>query len=232
MSATYEESSLDDLLATEFPESEAVEAEPAVEAVEAPASSEVAESVPRKRVRQQPAAEQEKPPEPPLQAETASEIQTIAAIPTGPITLSTGTQVELEPLKTRQLLRLLKIVTRGAGPMLMEYPLDLQDEEGLVVRLTALVAMSLPEAEDEAIDFIKSMCRPVGVEESRDRAAQTRNAARYEALNDELSNPEYDDTLLIITAIVAREAPDLRGLGKRIGTLWTVARQAGQIPKS
>lgn len=184
----------------------------------------VVEETPRKRTRQAP----QDPPPPP----EVSEVAIIAAIPTGPITLSTGTQLELEPLKARQFFRLLKIVTRGAGPLLMEYPLDLDDDQQLVIRLTALVAMSIPEAEDEAIDFIKSMCRPANLEESQDKAAQARNLEKYEQLSAELTNPEIDDLLMIIEAIIEREAPDLRSLGKRVRSLIDVARKAGQLPKS
>lgn len=138
------------------------------------------------------------------------------------LVLESGTEFDLEALKLRQFLRLLRIVTRGAADVLDQAELDFNDPQSFVQTFLGMVLFSIPEAEEETVDFIKSMVRPKNL---------TGNAKddlpRIQALSNELDNPELEDTVTIVQAVIEREAEDLRALGKRLGTMFTVAQKMG-----
>lgn len=156
--------------------------------------------------------------------------------PVAELKLSTGTVVRFQDLKTRQFFRLLRIITRGAGPLLMEYRLDgdLGSEE-FIGRMLALVFMAVPEAEDEAIAFIQSMVSPDGLVEQTPgsraltKREQENNEELWDQLRVELFNPPLEDTFDIIEAIVKREAKDIQSLGKRLQRMFEIARKTGQV---
>lgn len=152
------------------------------------------------------------------------------------VQLSNGCAVTIERLRTRQFLKLLKILTRGAGAMLMEYRLDgdLSSDE-FQGRLIALIGLSIPEAEDEAIDFLRAMTVPVGIVpgsvRSLSKDEQESNEmiwARYEEI---MINPELDDLIDIIERVVKAEAGDMQRLGKRVGQMISLAQKTGQFKK-
>jgi hypothetical protein len=139
------------------------------------------------------------------------------------VRLSDGTYVEIQELKTIQLLRLLKIVTRGGGSMFLELDIDFGDDpETFGGKLVALVLMSVPEAEDETLAFLRAMVRPVGLIEGRSLSKddQARNDALWASVGTALVNPPIEDTIDIVEAIVRRVAPDVQSLGKRLRHLW------------
>src|SRR4051812_355314 len=71
-----------------------------------------------------------------------------------------GTEFDVEPLKLRQFLALLRILTRGAGAALSMGGLSSRDTEDFARQLMAMLLFAIPEAEEETIMFIKSMVRP------------------------------------------------------------------------
>lgn len=145
--------------------------------------------------------------------------------------LSTGFEIEYEELRARQFFKMLRILTRGAGPLMAEYPIDFNASgEELGQQLVVLLVMAIPEAEDEAIEFLKSMTKPAGLENARDDAARKRNIDKYNQLDIELDNPELEDLIDVITDIVQRESADLSGLGKRLRSLFSLAQKTGQAP--
>jgi hypothetical protein len=159
-----------------------------------------------------------------------TELDILASEPT-PLKFSTGFPIEVVRLRTRQVFRLLKVLTQGAGPALGT--LDFKAGAGeFMQRLLALVIISIPEAENAAIGFLASMCRPAGVVESKDRALtkqeKENNQALWVQFNEELNNPEPDDTIDLIEAIITREAPHLQALGKRITLLVSTFTKTGQ----
>src|SRR5690348_6955293 len=77
--------------------------------------------------------------------------------PTGPLTLSTGLEVELRPLKLREFLKLLKIITRGGASILGTVDLDFNNTEGFISDLLAVILFAVPEAEEEVADFIAAV---------------------------------------------------------------------------
>jgi hypothetical protein len=154
------------------------------------------------------------------------------------VKLSTGTAVLIEDLKARQFFKLLRIITHGALPALTDTDIfrtggDLDAAE-FGGRLLSVMLLAIPDAEAETIDFIRSMCKPVGLIEGRalNKADTERNAYLWGTLNAELDNPELDDLVTIVEAIVRRESADIQALGKRLMGMFRLAEKTGQVPPS
>jgi hypothetical protein len=148
-------------------------------------------------------------------------------------TLSTGLAVDLVRLRTRQFFRLLRVLTHGAGPAMVQAGLDFSSEpEQFTQKLLMLVVMSIPDAETEAIGFLQSMLRPSGITDKPDsqltKQQSEDNKALWERYNKDLFNPELDDTLELIEAIVRQEAPELQALGKKLQRTFALFRATGQ----
>jgi len=154
------------------------------------------------------------------------------------VKLSSGNVVVLESLRARQFFKLLRIITHGALPIMQDMSIFQLDPEADAVefggRLLALMALSIPDAEDETILFVRSMCKPFGLIEGRklDKADTERNAVRWAALDAELENPSLDDLITIIEAIVRRESADIQALGKRLLAMFKLAQKTGQLNPS
>jgi hypothetical protein len=151
-----------------------------------------------------------------------------------PLTLpASGFEIRVQRLRTRQLFRLLKIITHGAGNFLATIRMD-PDEgtEAFIQKMITIIALSLPESEDETIDFLRIMCRPEGwVEGAKDKTTKATNDRLIGELYTYLHNPEMDDALSIIEVIVRNESSDLMSLGKRLGGMVRLAQASGQLPK-
>ena len=158
----------------------------------------------------------------------------------GQLTLSTGLVIEIEDLKARQFFKFLRIITRGAMPNVKDMSLfkldgdiDVRDFAG---RLMSLVLLSIPEAENEAIEFVQAMCKPTGL---IDRPAarlskqdKERNNEMWTRFIVDLDNPELEDLVSIVEAIVKREAADIQALGKRLGGMFKMAEKTGLLDGS
>lgn len=141
--------------------------------------------------------------------------------------LESGLPFALQPLKLRQFLRLLRIVTRGASDVLDAGSLNFDDPDSFAQTFGGMVIFSIPEAEDEAVDFVKSICQPVGLTFNVDK-----DGPKWDALYMELDNPELDDFITIVEALIHREAEDLRALGKRLMRMFQTAQKAGALGKN
>jgi hypothetical protein len=153
------------------------------------------------------------------------------------VKLSTGYEVGLQRLKTRQFFRLLKVLTRGLGPAVVQAGLDFDsDPEGFGQKLLAMTVMSIPEAEQQFIEFLQSMCVPPGLHEPDGRALTRKereeNQAAITEMVEELNNPELGDLLDLAEVIVQREAPEIQALGKRVAGLLEMFRKTGQDKES
>lgn len=162
----------------------------------------------------------------------------LAALQDNPesITLASGTTVMLEDLRARQFFKLLRIISHGALPLLREqdlFTLNADTDPGqFAARLLSVLLLAIPDAEDETIEFLQSMLKPAGLIERRglDKADTARNEALWLGLYQELGNPELDDMVTLIEAIVRREAADIQALGKRLAGMVRMASQTGQLP--
>jgi hypothetical protein len=147
--------------------------------------------------------------------------------------LSTGLQVDIVRMRTRQFFRLLRVLTHGAGPALTQAQLDFSgDASEFAKKLLTLVLISIPDAENEAVQFLASMCRPSGVVDkpssqlTKQEAAE--NTALWDRFNEDLHNPELEDTIDLIEIIVRQEAPELQALGKKLQRVFKLFQATGQ----
>jgi hypothetical protein len=150
------------------------------------------------------------------------------------VTLSSGTQVLIQPLKARQFFKLLRIITHGAGGMLLNVKFSGEDSpEEFGSKLLALVGFAIPDADDEVIEFLLAMVKPADEKTGRKLNKQDLEANKLAADNlfNELYNPELEDLVTLIEAIVKREAEDLQALGKRLMTMFDLAKKTGQVPE-
>jgi len=159
---------------------------------------------------------------------TNPDIDTLAS-ESSVITLESGFEVTVQRLKTRQTMRLLKILTRGASDALMtiKFGEDTSTED-FTGSLLAAVVLSIPEAEDETIDFIKGMVLPVGYIESKRLSIpeQEINAELDARLDVEMEDPELGDLISIAERVVTIEAPHIQALGKRLALLFQVQQKS------
>lgn len=145
--------------------------------------------------------------------------------------LESGVEVVVVELRTRQFFRLMKIITHGAGAAIA----DLANIEGsvdeFVYRLLATVVLAIPDAEQETVDFLYSMVEPAGLKKGAVLNKQDReiNTALWAAVDAEMANPEVQDTVSIIEAVVKREGEDLQALGKRLISMFKIAEKTGQL---
>jgi hypothetical protein len=149
------------------------------------------------------------------------------------IALQDGTEVRVVRLRTRQFFRFLRILTHGGGEALVRAIDFNAPAEEFAQRLAMAVLFSIPDAENEAILFVQSMCRPPDVAApevqrlSDDKVKA--DDAKYGALGVKLANPELEDTVTIIETVIKRETEDIQALGKRLAGLLKLADRTGQL---
>ena len=146
---------------------------------------------------------------------------------------STGFTVDVVRMRTRQFFRLLRVLTHGAGPAVMRSGLNFgAGGAEFTQQLLTLVIMSIPDAEQEAVQFLASMCRPAGLPDKPDTALTKQeresNQALWDQFNEELHNPDLADTFDLIEVIVKQEAPELQALGKKLERVMTLFQKTGQ----
>lgn len=145
------------------------------------------------------------------------------------LTLENGVEVRVERIRLRQLMRFLKILTRGAGGALSSLSLsEDSSQEEFATNILMATILAFPEAEDESVDFLTSMVSPAGLIEGKklSKAEMEINDGKYQAVIEALHNPELDDTVAIITAIVEVEGPHIRSLGKQLATLLKAQKKS------
>jgi hypothetical protein len=146
---------------------------------------------------------------------------------------TTGFTVEVVRMRTRQFFRLLRILTHGAGPAMMQAGLNFQAEgREFVTQLLTLVVMSIPDAESEAVQFLASMCKPAGLVEREgaplNKQESEANAELWKRHGEELHNPDLEDTIDLIELIIRQEAPELQALGKKLEKTLKLFQRTGQ----
>jgi hypothetical protein len=150
------------------------------------------------------------------------------------VKLVSGFPIEVVRLRTRQLFRLMRILTRGANPAaLAQLKFTDDTEEGkreFVGQLLSILLMAIPDAEQEAIGFLQSMTKPAGLVEKpaaqMSKKQSEDNQALMDRYNEEMFNPDLEDTISLFESIIENEAPDIQALGKKLQHLLGVARKA------
>jgi hypothetical protein len=152
--------------------------------------------------------------------------------PADKVTLKSGQVILLNRIKSRELFKLMRVVTHGAGDRLMDLRIDPDEDQGVfAMKLMAMLIMAIPDAESETVEFIFSLAKPVGLIErpgTLNKQDKEHNLARWEKLVTDLENPELEDLITIIEAVIVREAPDLMSLGKRLTAMWETVQRVGK----
>ncbi len=178
---------------------------------------------------------------------SAGEADRIDPDPGAPFPIAAGRSYRLQRLKTRQFLRLLRVLSVGAGPMLVqeafsfiEGPAGETAEQRdarrsgeaaqFAQRFLTMLMLSIPEAEDQVLAFIKSMILPAAfIDEAVLTDAQRQsNTDLLMKQESDWHNPELEDMAGVVERIVRQEAKDLYELGNRLGRMWNLARRTGQ----
>jgi hypothetical protein len=167
-----------------------------------------------------PSEVQDTPSEDKLTVQQHDEVDRLDPLP-DKLKLVNGIEFEMQPLKLRQFLAMLRIVTRGATGVLASGGLSSRDGDDFARQLMMLLLFAIPESEEETIEFIGTLVKPVltGNPEIDDKIV----TEFEEAIRD----PELEDMALIIQAFVQNEAADLRSLGNRLRSMLSVATKMG-----
>lgn len=154
-----------------------------------------------------------------------------------PLKMTTGFELEVVRMQTRQFFRLLKVITHGAGTKLIQEGLDFEaSPEVFGARLLMIIAMSIPDAEQETINFLESVCQPAGLHgglygkqasQLSKQELQDDNAL-WDRYRQEMFNPDPLDTLAIIETLARREADDVQALGKKLRAMLEIFTKTGQ----
>lgn len=163
------------------------------------------------------------------------DVDTIVSDPSEPITLENGSQVVVERLRTRQLMALLKILSRGFGDAVgaLFVAMNEEGEDEFAIQLLGSMFVAIPEAEDETVEFIKRMVSPAGlIEDPRTKAEKGSNEEARERLNATLDNPDLEDLFSIMERIIQVEGPHIGALGKRLTAIGkTINRTPAESKK-
>lgn len=174
-----------------------------------------------------------KEPLPPAEgAEEVTELDALLPEPSETFALANGAVVRLIPLKMRELLKLLRIITRGGTALLPTLRFNNNTPEQFAVQFVTVVAFAIPEAEDFAVDFVQSITRPADLQTGDSDAVKKFNQQQLTELFIYLDNPELEDLFQIIEQLVYREKVNLQSLGKRLQAMFKIAERTGQLPKN
>lgn len=145
----------------------------------------------------------------------------------GPVTLDNGLEVEVLPLKLRQFLKFLRIITVGAGASWNVVNLNMNDPESFSRDIMALALFAIPEAEEEVIEFLRSAVVPANLPGTKTKEDRERSEELIMDLQVELDNPEIEDVLVVLETLLAREAKDIVKLGKRLKSMMATVQKTG-----
>lgn len=150
------------------------------------------------------------------------------------VTLQNQFQVNIERLKTRQLFKLLKIITRGAGEVLPTLSVNAStSQEEFAGTLLAAMIFAIPEAEEETVEFLKSMVTPADIREPvKSKMDEEHNDQQRAMLAVIFDNLEIEDLIDVLEKIVELEAPHIVSVGKRLGTLLKAQNQSQEAKSS
>lgn len=155
---------------------------------------------------------------------STNETNVLIGVPTE-LKLSTGMIVNIRPLKTIELFKLLKIISSSGAVAMRQFRLNKSmSTEEFLAHLTALVMFAVPQAEQETLDFLRAMVEPSAlISPERTKSDREKNQILWAELHLCLINPEPDDTLSIIQEVVNNEAGNIQSLGKRIAQMMKMA---------
>ena len=158
------------------------------------------------------------------------DIDALAAEPKD-LTLESGFPIKVLRIRTRATMSLLKILTRGAGDVLTQVKFgDGITQEEFTGTLLGAVVLSIPEAEDETIEFLNRVVEPAKlIDKPRLSPGDIEwNQEQEDILRAELQDPSLDDLVTILSEIIKIEGPHVMALGKRLAALLPTAKAVAE----
>lgn len=150
------------------------------------------------------------------------------------LTLESGLPINVLRIRTRATMSLLKILTRGAGEALATIRFgEGTSQEEFTGQLLGAVILSIPEAEDETIEFLRRVVEPANLRTGSRLTAGDRewNSDQEALLAAELEDPSLDDLVTIVSEIVKVEGPHIMALGKRLAAILPTALKVEEQKK-
>lgn len=142
--------------------------------------------------------------------------------------------VRVSKIRTREALKLIRILGAGAGPLLGDIRISADtNAEELAQEILGLLLFAITDAEDEVLDFFRVMVNPVDlIEPAKNKTQHEANVQKYTELYEKLQNPEIADTIALVSKIVENEAPNFLALGKQIAAMLpSAAKQTASSKK-
>lgn len=161
-------------------------------------------------------------PAPDTGPDKTADLQSVIPEPPGELVVA-GVPCTVNRVRTRELMLLARVVTRGIGENMSMVDLEKFDEGG-AEQLLGLLVVALPEAGDEVLDLLRVLIQP--------REPITENGVR-KGFAAEMENPDVSLTLDALAIMVSQERETFpllvgkfRMLFRAASVLWT--RQAAQ----
>lgn len=144
------------------------------------------------------------------------EIERLIPGPGEPLELHDGTLVAIRPLKLKELLAAMKVVTRGATMSMgaLSFNIFQENTDRMVETLVALLINAFPEADVEFCEFLRVVVEPFFPDNDATREEMT--AAHIHLDEILVEDPDIGDALDILTVLFSREAKDMQRLGKKV----------------
>lgn len=141
--------------------------------------------------------------------ETVADIDTI--VPDKPPLVIDGVQCRIRPMKTREFLALMKVLTSGLGGALAQVRIDLTSQETVARDMAALLMLAIPNATEEFMVFLTAVCEPVS-----DDPKVKAQVARY--FHDD---PDLDVMMVVFEYVIEANKDDLPALAGKAQAMWT-----------
>jgi hypothetical protein len=105
-----------------------------------------------------------------------------------------GVPCVVNRVRTRELMLLARVLTRGIGENLNMVDFDGDDAESQIM---GLLVVAIPEAGEEVLDLVRALVRPAEKLPDKD--------PRAGAFHEEMRNPDVDTTLDVLAVLVRQE---------------------------
>jgi len=142
-----------------------------------------------------------------------------ALMPDGASITVAGVECRVRRIRTRELLRLIRIMTEGLGGRLALLDFgSAESDEDLASKVVAALVSAIPYAEDELIGFVQTVVEP-----------RSSDVSDVKLVASELQNPDVGTLVRVLTAVVEQEADEWVRLGKDVAAWWRTSMISARL---
>lgn len=123
----------------------------------------------------------------------------------GGVVLVDGAEYRVKRIRLIELASFMRVISTGAGPVLMQAGALFDNEEDMTGQITGLVIVALPNAVEEFIDFLNTVLEPVG-----------------EVEDGKIVNPDPTAVLDVVALMVEQEKDDWQALMGKARQMWEI----------